>query len=406
MSTTFGGEPFSSELPPEVVERIHAELGSRGLKVVAALRTAAEMLAWAMRDTTGLRLAESAMYNIREAFDGVVSGEQPAEGGPAVALAALDRYEDQVRHPENDNDTSLEELKLALRRELEKRERNSYRASQLIGYLERKAGIGPLSGFLDPVIEYGRLRNHAAGALHSSTAFADATELYERAIAWFVRMFTPPDTVVTAVRELAAEQWQGEDQIERLRSLASTPHHLRLFFTELRDPTWLLPLHAAGVITPPEPGAPWPPAGLTEHFAQAQPEELVSLLKLVLADVKKLRDPGQKLVAGFELIRTAVRLGAAGNVLVSDIYSAQPDDRNIRALAVGAVKQSEPTDDVVLKVGRVVLKGDPLDTDRYYYKVVLDQLKAGLTVDNSPARIGMLVAKVRAVAGHEQAKNS
>ena len=39
----------------------------------------------------------------------------------AAALDALNRYEDQARQPGNDDDASLEELKVALRRELERR---------------------------------------------------------------------------------------------------------------------------------------------------------------------------------------------------------------------------------------------------------------------------------------------
>ncbi|MET9226154.1 hypothetical protein [Lentzea sp. NPDC003310] len=404
MSRSSGGDQFASGLPLKVVERIHAELGDRGIKVVAALRTAAEMLAWALRDESGLRLAESAMYNVREAFDGVVASQQAVVGGAAAALAALNRFEDEVRQPGNDDVASLEELKVALRRDLERRERTSYHASKLLGYLQRKAGIGPLAGPFDPVAEYNRLRGRAAGALHTSTALADATDLYERALAWFVRMFTPPDAVVTAVRELAAEAWQGEEQIERLRLLASNPHHLRLFFTGLRDPAWLLPLHAAGVITPPEQGASWPLTGLLEHFAQAHPADLAALLKLVFVDVKQLSDPAQKSEAGFEVIRMATQLGAPADALVGDIYSALPGDRNIRALAVDAVKRSDPADDIVLRVGRLVLNGSPFDTDRYYYKVVLDQLLAGVDADNLSGRLGMLVAKVRAAAEHEQAK--
>jgi hypothetical protein len=53
-------------LPGAVVERLRAELGARAEKVVGCLRTAVALMAQAEVDTRGLRLAESAAYNLRE----------------------------------------------------------------------------------------------------------------------------------------------------------------------------------------------------------------------------------------------------------------------------------------------------------------------------------------------------
>ncbi|WNV84871.1 hypothetical protein [Umezawaea sp. Da 62-37] len=247
-------ESVTSELPPQVIGRIQSELGDRGNKVVSALRTASALLTLALRDESGLRLAESATYNLREALNAVVSGRSPVEGGLPVVLIAWQQYQDEVGQADNDDDASLEALKAVLRRAAENQDRSSYHAARLLGYLRDKARVNPISGALDPVVEYDRIHKSASSALHTSTALAAAAELHERTVAWFVRMFMPPDAVVLALRDLAAEPWQGEGQIVRLRGTASNLHHLRLFLAELKDPAWLLPLHVAEVATLPEEG--------------------------------------------------------------------------------------------------------------------------------------------------------
>ncbi|WNV84869.1 hypothetical protein [Umezawaea sp. Da 62-37] len=126
------------------------------------------------------------------------------------------------------------------------------------------------------------------------------------------------------------------------------------------------------------------------------------MLKLLFDDAK--HQPGPKrLDARFQLLIMANRLGAEGSILVGDIITAHPDSHHIRALAVGAVKAADPTDPVVQHVARAVLTGDPLATDQYYYKLVLDRLEAGLTADNFVGRFAMLVAKVRQAVEHEHA---
>lgn len=115
-----------------------------------------------------------------------------------------------------------------------------------LGYLRDKSGVEPLSDSLDPIVEYKRLRKAVSQGLHRDTALGTATALYERTLAWFVRMFTPLDTAVLALRGLAAQPWQGPGQLNRLREVASNPHHLRAFFTGLADPAWLDHLYDAG----------------------------------------------------------------------------------------------------------------------------------------------------------------
>ncbi|MFS8105142.1 hypothetical protein LFM09_49425 [Lentzea alba] len=390
------------ELPPEVVAQIENELPERGGKVVAALKTAAALLGSALSGDSDLRLAESAVYNLREALDAVVSGRTPVAGGLPAVLDAWGQYESEVAQSDNDDDASLEKLKVVLRKVAEKRDRNSVHAARLLGYLKAKAGVDPLSGQLDPVVEYNRLRQRASAGLHTDTALAHATTLYESTIAWFVRMFTPPDDVVRALRELAVEPWNDSDQIDRLRALATNHHHLRLFLSSLSDPAWLEPLYEAEVLTAPEPGTAWSGGALVDGLGRTAPAMVAALLASLFADSKHL-PVEQRLEARFQLLSVATQLGEAGHGIVGDVMAAHPDNRAVRALAVGAVKKAAPAARVVDRVARCVLNAEPMGSDRYYYKTVLEPLVAGLNAENVVGRVRMMVAKVRDAAGHETA---
>lgn len=392
--TTELDDQLLPELPPEVVERILGELPARGEKVVGCLRTAAVLIKQAVGDDRGLRLAESAGYNLREAFDAVVDGRSPVSGGLPAILEAWDRYQSEADHPGADRAASLKALEDVLRRVAEKRDRSSYHAARLLDYLRAKTGIDPLPGDLDPIGEYTRLRNTGNTATHDAFALDAVTVLYDRVVAWFVRMFTPPDTVVHALRELALEPWRGPEQVDRLRELATNPHHLRLFFGRLADPAWLTPLYEAGFMQLPQPDLPWPAAGLLDGLGRTSPAEVAGLLERVLADSRKLPHE-QHIGARFELLRVASQLGAAGHPIVAGVAALHPDNQAVRALGLGVVKRADPADPVVTQIADAVLNGKPRDRDHYYVGVVLEQLEAGLDAGNVVERTRMLAAKVR-----------
>lgn len=389
-------DKLSPGLPPEVVERIVGELPDRGEKVVGCLRTAAVLIKDAVDDGRGLRLAESAGYNLREALDAVVAGRSPVGDGLPAILEAWDRYRSEASQPGADRATSLQELEDVLARVSENRERSSYHAARLLSYLRAQTGVDPLPGDLDPIGEYARLRQDANAALHSEVALDAVTALYDRTVAWFIRMFTPPDAMVQALGALAIEPWRGGEQVDQLRELATNPHHLRLFFGRLADPAWLTPLYEAGLIQLPQPNLPWPAAGLLEGLGRTSPAEVAGLLERLLADSTNLpRD--QRVGPRFELLRTASQLGAAGHPVVAEVVRLHPDNPAVRALGVGVVKRADPADLIVKQVADAVLGGKPLDRDHYHVGVVLDQLEAGLDADNIVDRTRLLAGKVRRV---------
>ncbi|MEU4744491.1 hypothetical protein AB0G02_29090, partial [Actinosynnema sp. NPDC023658] len=378
------------------------ELPERGEKVVACVRTAAALLGWAEKDESGLRFAESAAYNLRQSLDAVVEDTAPPESDLRAILNAWKNYQAVLDSLGGAGDAPLRELHDTLRRVSEKKQQHSFHANRLLGYLRGKAGVDPLPGELSPVGEYEDIRGQANKGLHDRAALAAATALYYRTVAWFVRVFTPPDALVESLRGLAAEPWQGAQQIDRLRVLVSNHHHLRLFFGHLTDPAWLTPLHEAGIAALPEPGMPWPVAGVADGLGRTSPRQVADLLERLLVDCSALpRD--QQVQPGFELLRVASLLGHDAHEVVARTAAAFPGNRAVRALSVGVAKKADPHDPLVGRVADVVLNAEPHDRERYYYKTVLDQLVAGLDEDNVASRGRMLAAKVRRAARHERA---
>nr|WP_232327819.1 hypothetical protein [Kibdelosporangium sp. MJ126-NF4] len=380
-----------------MAEQVVTELSIRGEKIVAALRTAAVLIEKTVEDDTGLRFAESAVYNLREALDAVVTGRTPVPGGLPVVITAWERFEREVAQPGNDSAASLDVFGAVLRDAAERKDRNSYHEARLIAYFRDKSGLDPLFDGLGPVAEYRRLRKATSQGLHQDSAMESATELYERTLAWFVRLFTPPAAVVQRLRALAAESWQGEHQVDCLRELASNPHHLRLFFTHLADPAWLTPLYDADAVPMPDLESPWPVTGLSEGLARTNPAAVAALTQRLLRDSKQLQD-GARLNARFNMLILATKLGPHGYTIIGDIVTAHPDNRSMRSLATSVVKQADPSDPIVERVGNTVLNGDAWDRDSYHYRALLDRLESGMTRENVQKRTRMVVAKLRNAA--------
>jgi hypothetical protein len=389
-------------VPAVVVERLRSELGTRAEKVLGCLRTAAALMRQAEADVSGLRLAESAAYNLREALNHVVAGQDAAEGGLKAVMDAWRRFQDQAAVPGVDAVAARDELDQVLGRVASDESRASYYARRLMTYLRCRAGASPLG---DPVTEYGVLRDMANSAIHDEFALAEADALLVRTVAWFIRVFTPPDQVAEAIRALSAQPWRGPAQITELKRLATVDHHLRLFFSEITDPAWLEPLYKACVVRLPARDAPWPVSALVIGPGKSSPQAVADLLKCLLADTAKIPKP-ERAAVRFELLRMAIQLGPPAHGVVVDIVKQHSDLLPIRSLGVYAALKTAATDSAVLDLADAVLNHFRRfgDGGRYDAIRILNQLQAGVTVDNAASRAMMLAGKTRRLAQSDYAR--
>ena len=392
-------------LPGVVVERIRSELGPRAEKMLGCLRTAGALVAQAEADVSGLRLAESAVYNLREALNHVVEGQDAAEGGLRAVMDAWRRFQAQTAAPGVDAAAAREELDQVLSRVAADESRASYYARRLMAYLQYRAGVSPVDLPGDAVSEYGALRDQASAAVHDGLALAEAETLLTRTVAWFVRVFTPPDRVAEAICALAAQPWSGKEQIAELKRLAVDDHHLRLFFREITDAAWLEPLYQAGVARLPLHNVHWPGAALLEGLGKTSPEAVAALLKRLLADttaIAKHERAGMR----FELLRIAIELGPPAHGVVVEIVRQHSDVPWVRFLGVDTALKADAADSAVLDVADAVLNHFRRfgDGDRYHAVMILDHLQAGVTADNITDRARMLAGKTSRLARSDDAR--
>lgn len=393
-------------LSEPVIDRLRSERGDSADKIVACLRTAEELLVRVVAGDDRLRLAESAAYNLREALNTVVEGQDAAHGGLRAVIDAWSRYETEVSQPQADSATAREALDDVIRKVAADESRASNYTRRFISYLGDRSGISQLPGHVDPASEYGDLRDEASRALHSAVAVADARALLDRTVAWFVRVFSPPDEIVDAIRNLATQPWQSASQTANLARLITNDHHLRLFFSEVTDPGWLQPVHRAGLARLPAQGAPWPVAGILDGLARTDPHSAASLLDSLLTDTKSLSKTDDRTLARLELLRVAAELGPAGHHLVADVVRQHGDISAARVLGAAVALKAEPADAVVQQVAEIVLNN--LNRfprgDNYYAIKLLNHLQAGITEGNVDARARMLAGKLRRRSRLEEAR--
>lgn len=295
-------------MPQEVADQILADL-PHGEKVLAALSTAAHLIGMAQDDGTGLRLAESAAYNLREALDAVVVGEDAGSSGMEAVKDALERFHAETADPQIDKEAAQQGIVRDLLRLEAQGELNGHRSRQFLSWLESRTGIKPLPGEDDPNRQFTKLRRTVNGTLHTSGALPPVAAAYDEVVTWFIRVFTPPDERVHAIVDLARTPYTDQSQVTVLkRTIAYNAHHLVRFLSEVQDPAWLDALFDGGLIGPPRDGEPWPAGALVGSNGGIEPRHTVALLERIRSQVAS-GPPDAFLALDRELIQLCFRLG-------------------------------------------------------------------------------------------------
>ncbi|WP_157227248.1 hypothetical protein [Nocardia asiatica] len=408
-STVGGTEVEDStvlDLAPAVQHRLRMEIGDEDAdEVINCLRTAQELLRQLETDTRGLRLAASAAYNLREALNRVVGSHDPAEGGLPLVLTAWATYEAQVSSPNSDREAARAIFESVMRKVASGESRASGYARRLIAQLRFRAGVEPLDSAMDPVAEFQELLDVANKGLHGDLSDLQAERLFDRVLAWFGRVFAPPDEVADQILDLAAQPWTSPTQTQKLEHLVANSHHLRLFFAEVQDPAWLSALYSAGLVTVPSREEGWPVAALAGGAGHIPPARVAELLERVLCDVVQL-PTDQRLDPRFEILRVAIHLGTEGRSVVAAVAGLHADNGSVQALAVRGALEADPHDPFVDSVADAVLNYTspfPRSAD-YETAEILSHLVDGLTPENFVQRGRMLAGKTRRKAKDESEK--
>lgn len=392
-------------MPLEVADQIVKDL-ERGPKILDCLSTAAHLIAEAREDQTGLRLVESAAYNLREALDAVVAGRDAGASGMPAVKEALDRFRLASSEPDADEVAALRRLANDLGRLDVPGDLLGHRTRQFLAWLEARTGIKPLPGDADPSQQFSALRDAVNDTLHNSGTLPLVAGCYDDAIGWFIRVFTPPDERVQAIVELARTPFTDPSQVAVLKTrIAYNAHHLVRFLSEVRDPAWLDALFDDGLIHPPRDGEPWPVAALVTGIGGIAPTSTVSLLERLRA-AASTGDPDEFLALDRNLIQLCLRLGPDAHVLVATIVRKRPMDHWIQRIAVHIAKDADPSAPIQVTVADAVIATDTTSDASYQTRTMAGLLADGLDAENARERFGLLALKLAKSATDPSARVS
>src|SRR6266540_6813472 len=251
-----------------------------GRDAVAFLKTAQWLLAVDAAGHTPMQ-AGAAAYCVREALDRLLPREL---GRPrwqelsAQVVAAKRSFEAARGLPGTDEAGALDKLLAAIDEleEFKENDQGKY-VRRLAGLLEARAGVPPLSGALR---NYQHLLNELnSDAVHRSASVGQVRELLGRALTLLWTVFAPFQLRRPELEALAQLSDPGEDDVQRLLDLCSTPHHLSYFMQHVVAPEWLFLLMPHGVLAPPAPGAPWPVGVAIPRLGRSHPQNVARWLE-------------------------------------------------------------------------------------------------------------------------------
>jgi hypothetical protein len=374
----------------ELFDHLIAEFGDRGGDAVGFLRTSQHLLTGdAVQDLP--RTAGAAAYCIREALKRLLppeSGQVSWRKRSDEVVDAAKRFEAVRGLPGADEAGALEELRTAIGQlEQFKRDEQGQHQRRLAGLMEARTGAPPLS----VTYEYHRLLREVNDAVHGSASVPQVREFLGRAVAVLRTVFAPFQLRRPELDALAQLSDPGEEDVRRLLSLCSSPHHLSYFMRHAVTPKWLLLLAPHGILDPPSSGGVWPVVFAVQRLAATHAQEVAAWLE----DMYGRWGTSE---VGAAYMATAARdcLPAASGTLLRALRD-YPRTHWIRAQAAQSLEVMDPSSPFIEAAADVLLDPDEValtGTARPTVQLLLD----GMTPDSANARVVLLAHKLTASA--------
>jgi len=377
------------EAEQELFDHLVAEFGDRGEDAVQFLRTARRLVAAAPAGELP-RAAGAAAYCVREALQRLLPPESGRPRWRELSDEVLEAYQrlQAVRGlPGADAVGAVEQLLTAIGQleEFKEREQGQHQR-RLVGLMETRTGAVPLDA---PAREYQRLlaelNRHAVHA--SVVSMEQVQELLGRAHSVLRMVFAPFQLRRPELDALAQVPDPSQEDLQRLRSLCSTPHHLSYFMQHVAAPAWLWLLTPLGVLDPPA-GRVWPVRFAVEHLAATHPREVAGWLEDVYA-----RWGGTESGAAYLAVAARDCLPTASATLLRALHD-YPRTHWIRVQAVSALAVMDPGSRFIDAAAEVLLDpGDEVGLTGIA-RPTIQALCDGMTLDNADARVNLVTRKL------------
>jgi hypothetical protein len=371
-------------------DHIVAEFGDRGRDAVAFLQTAQRLL----NNDVSLELprhASAAAYCIREALKRLLPPESSRRRSWRKSsddvIKAKKRLDAIHALSEADEEAALQDLLNAVAGlEDFKRDELGQHQRRLAELMESRAGTPPLSASLRQYQQL--LRELDTEAVHASTSSEHVRELFGRALAVLKMVFGPFQLRRPELDSLAQLNDPHDNDVERLLSLCSTPHHVSYFMQRAVTPRWLPILAPHRILDPPQGGGVWSVLILIERLAQTHAAEMAAWLDDMYPSWAN-DETGAAYMAG----AACLCLPAASATLLRALHD-YPASNWIRSRAIRGIKAVESSSSLVEAAAETLLDQRHQSRAGGFTEEATGALVDGMTHENASARIHLLVRKL------------
>jgi hypothetical protein len=375
----------------ELFGHLAEEFGDRGMRAVEFLRTAAGLL---RNGDTGMRIAESACYCLREALKGIPQAaeapqRQPWRDASRRVIDARKQYDIAASLPGGERESALADLLRAIDDLGLVHSQERIHQQRLLAVMVARTGTTPIP--MAPIEAYQRLVDRLDDLLHSSTTLSEAKSLYDEATGLLRQLFLPPDVRLPELAELAQAASPSAEDADRLTPLIASPRHLEYFFERVRSADWLWLLDGSDLLAPPDGQGSWPVFRLVDHLKGTDAKTIGDWL------AHAYEQWGSSRMRAWFIARAALDIGGEGHTVVLAALRAHLADSAIAHLGLFLVEAVPPEDDVVVDVGDLLLNPASGLQRRHGLEELAEAFSAGATLANWRRRAEVLLYKLKAV---------
>lgn len=394
-------EPEIRDIDSALTDHIAVEFGQHGVRAVAFLQSAHDLLA---SDLEVPSKGELIAYSIREGLKSLLDSQAPAvkrQGSDVPSWSKLSRRVaaahaawEAVSPDTVESADALKDLSVSIREMAELHETEDLNRRRLIAVLLDRTGSTPYGAGAELIEEYATLVKHANDSLHGAVSVKVAADYWSRTVALLEVLFMPRQARNQQLETLATIAKPTETDLAELQRLVVVPGHFATFLNLLDSSAWLPLLATSGLLDPPRTQTWWP-----GHVVVARLKDSHSAEVLVLLETLYSRAGRQPQVV-YSIAWGAHDLGEIGKPLLIGCLARAPE--LVAHLAIDQIKLGDPADRYVEEVAGRVLTADVLAAEQYL-DPLLEALLAGVTENNDRDRIAIVA---RAIASLEREDDS
>ncbi|WP_392872773.1 hypothetical protein [Streptomyces sp. LN499] len=381
------------ELEQALLNHLIDELNDEGRRAASFLRSARALIS--LEDNSLPEHGSLIAYALREAMKAIPSSQSEAGSGGEWKILSREVVEAKnlllaaAELTDEDRESSRQQLlsKIDALDTFHKQEAVHQR--RLIAVIVDRTGTQPLSaGDIAPISTYQKLLSRLDRGLHSGLTITAAREIWRDCVAILRQLFTPPEIRLAELDELAELENPKVEDLETLKQIVMSPHHLRRFMGQLESPAWLYLLVETELLDPPTGRHGWPVFAAVDKLKVSHPAQLAEILE------KLARKFIHNEAAAWYPARAALDIAEHGHAILKFSLKKYPRSPAISSFAISAVETGAASGEFVESVANIVLNHSNWSHTSSYVKKFMEAYISGVTEENGLKRLKILAYRI------------